>query len=246
MPNNVNSVSRPVRAVAFDAVGTLIYPQPSVAEAYRVAIERHCGMEIDAEVVRQSISRALASRSSSENLQTDEAAESEFWADLVKQLCPDESGFQACFEDLFTHFSLGENWRCFPEVQTVLEQLAQLNVPLAIASNFDSRLNQVCDELPELAILSHRIISSLVGWRKPAAQFFKALSDELDVCPEEILFVGDDPTNDVQGALNAGMQAALIARGDDSTESTGEYLVLSDLSELLCLFSPANHDACGD
>ena len=179
MPNSFQShrLSQPIRAVAFDAVGTLIYPQPSVAEAYQSVISRHCGQTIDSELVHQTIRRALASRSSAESLRTNEEAEFEFWADLVRQLCPIESAGQTCFDDLFEHFSLGQNWRCFSDVESVLGQLAESGIQLAIASNFDSRLNRVCDELPQLSALSHRIISSLIGWRKPSTQFFEAVAD---------------------------------------------------------------------
>jgi putative hydrolase of the HAD superfamily len=232
--SRANQPLAPIKAVAFDAVGTLIYPQPSVAEAYQSAIQRHCGVEIDTDSVKQTVHRSLKARSLGDDLRTDEAAEHRFWADLVRDLCPDSPGFQTCFDELFEHFSRGASWRCFPDVAETLASLADMGIPLVIASNFDNRLNRVCDEMDELSAVNHRIISSLIGWRKPATQFFQILADELNLPAQQILFVGDDLVNDVQGALNAGMQAAQILRKAEPAgqRPTSEFTTVSTLKQI--------------
>lgn len=201
-----------IRAVAFDAVGTVMYPEPSVSEAYRRALEAHCGVRVDAEQVRQTVAEALRAKSTGDNLRTDEDSERRFWADLIREFCADSSGFQACFDTLYRHFADPANWRCFSDVAEIIQRLESQRVSIAIASNFDLRLNSVCDGIPELARLSNRVISSVVGWRKPAPPFFEAVSHQLNVLPEQVLFVGDDLINDVNGARRAGMQTAWIHR----------------------------------
>lgn len=219
----------PVKAVVFDAVGTLIYPQPGVAAAYQAAIEKHFGVQIDKEVVSAAVRSALTSRSAGDELTTSESQEREFWSDLVKQLCPAGEAFDACFEELFAHFGDAANWRVFDDTTATISGLQQLGLPLAVASNFDDRLNAVCDGLPEVAGMAHRIVSSRVGYRKPAAQFFEAVAAALNLPPAEILMVGDDPTNDVNGAKAAGLQAVLI----DRSCSTGKPGVISRLDQLV-------------
>lgn len=222
-----------IKAVVFDAVGTVMYPCPSVADAYQSALRRHCGTDVDTETVSQALRESLQNRSGGTDLRTSEQAEHQFWADLVHQLCPNSAGFEACFEDLFDHFARAENWRCFPDVEETLQALAERRIVVAVASNFDRRLNSVCDGLAELSQVDRRIISSVVGWRKPADEFFHAVSAELGISADAILMVGDDVTNDIQGALSVGMPAALISRSQPPPDCPDGAVIMTSLTQLL-------------
>lgn len=222
-----------IRAIVFDAVGTLIYPSPSVAVAYQQAIHRHCGIDTDPEMTLRIVKNALQTRSSDADLTASEAGERQFWAELIHQLCPDSDGFQACFDDLFAHFGNAAHWRCFPDVGNVIHSLTSAGLEVAIASNFDLRLNSVCDGLHELAGISRRIISSQVGWRKPAQQFFDAVAQELQLPREHILMVGDDLQNDILGAVSSGLPSAWICRDSGSEAHLPQGAVrLNSLSQL--------------
>jgi HAD superfamily hydrolase (TIGR01458 family) len=48
---------------------------------------------------------------------------------------------------------------------------------------------------------------------KPAAEFFRAAAEALGCRPEEVLMIGDDVEADVNGALRAGLQGALVRTG---------------------------------
>lgn len=215
-----------------------MFPDPGVAQAYRAAIQQHCGLQVSQDTVANAIRKGLSGRSSANNLRTDEAAEEEFWAALIRELCPDSAGFQACFDHLFAHFGNAENWSCFPDVAGAISEIQAHGFPCAIASNFDRRLNSVCDGLPSLAGITHRIISSVVGWRKPAPQFFAAVGQEFDLPLHEILMVGDDLNNDVLGAVAAGMSAVLICRDESVTfELPANAVRVSSLTELADLLT---------
>jgi putative hydrolase of the HAD superfamily len=83
-----------------------------------------------------------------------------------------------------------------------------------MASNFDARLRSIVGGIPELAPLRERcVVSSLVGWRKPSPSFFRAVAEAAGWVPEHILFVGDQPENDFDGAKAAGMLALLYDPG---------------------------------
>ncbi|MEZ6127280.1 MAG: HAD family hydrolase [Planctomycetaceae bacterium] len=227
-----------VRAVVFDAVGTVMFPQPSVAAVYQQSLRRHCGVEVSAERATEVVRKALQQRSADADLRTSEDSESDFWASLIQTLCPGSCGFQDCFDDLFTHFGDASHWRCFPDVPEAVSQLQTAGLTLAIASNFDLRLNAVCDGLPPLAAISERLISSQIGWRKPAPQFFSAVAEKLNLAPAQILMVGDDLQNDVSGAIAAGMPSAWICR-----DTAVRFVVpnsafrLSSLTELVTLLT---------
>lgn len=209
-----------------------------MATAYQSAIARHCGIEIESQHVQSTIGAALSSRSDSNDLTTSEEAEHAFWADLIHSLCPSPAGFQSCFDDLFSHFGSPDNWKCFADVQGLVQQLRTLGVTVAIASNFDKRLNSVCDGLQELQQVDCRIVSSLVGFRKPAPEFFAAVVADLGLKPQNILMVGDDVVNDIRGALQSGFQAALIDRSESVSDAQLPQLVnrlqtLGEIPELI-------------
>ncbi|GAB5442358.1 MAG: hypothetical protein Fues2KO_27070 [Fuerstiella sp.] len=242
--NQKPATDQPLQAIAFDAVGTVMYPTPGVADAYRAAIERHFECQIDVEQIRTATRTALRQRSETSDLRTDEAAERRFWADLVEQLCPpgQPEKAAACFEDLFAHFAEPGHWACFPEVETVIPRLQAAGLKVALASNFDTRLNAVCDGLAGLSDIPHRIISSVVGFRKPAPEFFHAVVEKLQVPPQQILFVGDDRVNDVDGAAAAGMQTAWVVRTGRPESVPLGCRLLSTLSDLLPQTAPSTSE----
>ena len=214
--NAISSVdglqAKPIRAVAFDAVGTLIYAMPSVSDIYCRLLGQLSGQAVDAERVQSVLSQRLSERSIDVDLRTSEVCEREFWFELVAELVPDRNRRLVCFDALYRHFAESAHWRCYDDVEACFASLRAQNLQIVMASNFDERLHTVCAGLHELKSVSNCIVSSEVGWRKPALQFFDIVCQRTQCAPEEILFVGDDPLNDIQGAIAAGMSAAWIDR----------------------------------
>lgn len=201
-----------IKVVAFDAVGTLIYAEPSVSATYCRVLNELSGSPVDESFVRKVLGIRLAERSSHENLRTNEDAERQYWYDLIAELVPDANRVDACFDSLYRHFGIASNWRCYHDVAGTLNALKSAGLQLVLASNFDERLNAVSAGLEELQEISSVIISSEVGWRKPAPTFFDIVCQQTSCRPEEILFVGDDLINDIHGAKQAGMATAWIDR----------------------------------
>jgi HAD superfamily hydrolase (TIGR01549 family) len=76
------------------------------------------------------------------------------------------------------------------------------------------------------------------GVGKPDPRIFHAAAGAVDVTPEDVLHIGDDATLDALGALNAGMQAAWLNRGDQPWPHEQEpQVMLTDLGELRDLLS---------
>jgi putative hydrolase of the HAD superfamily len=136
---------------------------------------------------------------------------------MIAELVADPTRQEDCFDTLYQHFAEPQNWRCYDDVAESLRKLHAKKLQLVIASNFDQRLHSVCAGLEDLRPVTDRIISSEVGWRKPAREFFNIVCERTDCRPHEILFVGDDPLNDIQGARLAGMPAAWIDRRGEPT-----------------------------
>jgi putative hydrolase of the HAD superfamily len=219
----------------FDAVGTLIRPEPSVAEAYTAAARRQ-GIELDIGSVKARFQTHFHSdRVDGPDgfLSTDEATEWRRWRQIVSKVLPEIPDPDLAFEELWVHFGQPAMWRPFPDVVATLQGLRELGLEVWIGSNFDSRLRPVVEGLPELADLVPRVVvSSEVGYRKPHPKFFQAVCDRMGLPPEQILCVGDDLENDVLGARRAGLEGVHLVRGEQAAVGTW---VVTDLTELIGL-----------
>jgi putative hydrolase of the HAD superfamily len=209
------------RWLAFDAVGTLIYPDPPVARIYWEIGRRYGSRLTEPEVearfraaFRATERNDLAGSSASDQLSLATSEEREFqrWRDIVARVIDDVAEQERCFEDLYAHFAQPASWRCFPDTGDALRELARAGYRLAVASNFDRRLDSVCDGLAELQPISLRVISATVGYRKPSREFYAALCRAADCRPAELLMIGDDFENDIVGAEQAGAAAVFIDR----------------------------------
>src|SRR5207244_3626610 len=88
--------------------------------------------------------------------------------------------------------------------------LAAMGARLAIGSNFDGRLRAIVLGLPALAPISDLFISSEVGWKKPAAEFYRHCLAALKLEPGAVLSIGDHLENDAAAPGRLGMPAALM------------------------------------
>jgi putative hydrolase of the HAD superfamily len=215
MPNGMkpdaNPPSNSIRAVFFDAVGTLIHPDPPAPIVY-AEVGRRFGSKLSPHAIRELFHAAfqreeLADRAN--EYRTSEEREVERWRHIVYSALDDITDREACFAELFAHFAHPESWHCDADAEGTLRELAARGYKLGLASNYDKRLRSVVAGLPALRPLGGLVISSEVGWRKPAPAFFEALMRAVAMPAEQILFVGDDLANDYEGARAARMRALL-------------------------------------
>jgi putative hydrolase of the HAD superfamily len=198
-----------IHAVVLDAVGTLIYPDPPAPIVY-AQVGKRFGSRLDAEAVKTRFLRAFEQEDQIDRglgWRTSEEREIERWRHIVARVLDDVNNPEGCFHTLFDHFSRPEAWRCQADAGRVLTELAERGFMLGMASNYDSRLRQVMAGKPELRAIQHVIISAEVGWRKPAREFFAAVCRNIGLPADQILVIGDDLVNDVQGAQAAGLRA---------------------------------------
>lgn len=221
------------RAVFFDAVGTLIHPDPPAPAVYAEAARRF-GSRLDLAAVTTRFRAAFRRQEEidrSGGLRTGEAREVARWRAIVAEVLDDVSDPESCFDFLYAHFARPSAWRTEPEAAAVLAELTRRGYRLGIASNFDERLRRVAEGLPGLAPVQHLVISSEVGWRKPAPAFFHQLWAQSGLAPAEVLLVGDDPVNDYGGAHACGLHALLY--DPDGTAPVPAEARLSRWAELL-------------
>ena len=209
MPHTPNSV----RAVFFDAVGTLLFPTPPALTIYAETAHRY-GLKISDDDVRRRFIAAYRAEEEADVASgwiTSEARERDRWQRIVAATLAGVVDAGACFRDLFNHFAQPAAWRVTADAATVLNTLHGRGYVLGLGSNYDERLWPVLAGFPELSLLHDRVvISATVGVRKPGSGFFHEVARAAGCGVSEVLFVGDDLTNDYSGATAAGMPAVLL------------------------------------
>jgi putative hydrolase of the HAD superfamily len=232
-----------VRAIFFDAVGTLIHPEPPVSEAY-ATVGRRFGSSLSSPIIQDRFQIAFQREEDADRAsqwRTSEAREELRWRRIVAGVLTDVADGEACFAELFAHFARPESWRCDPAVEKVLHELTEDGYVLGMASNVDTRLRRVVAGLPELRQLRHLVISSEVGCRKPAAAFFQTIAQVVELPLASILYVGDDPDSDYEGARAAGMGALVFDPTTDQPVDAANRI--RRLEEIIEWIDRANSDS---
>ena len=216
-----------IQWLVFDAVGTLIQPNPSVPIAYHSIASRY-GSRISVDEVGSRFRRAFR-QSETDQFPNGPAVGSHYissdsieyarWRWIVEEVVPDVNNIQQCFSELWDHFARPTSWSLFDDVGSTLMALRKSGYRLVIASNFDSRLHSVCRGHDALSVIEQSFVSSEMGYRKPAKEFYRSLISHCGCPPNQILMIGDDPEHDVAGPMASNMHAMLIDRKSTKSDS---------------------------
>lgn len=230
-----------IRAIFFDAAGTLIRPSRRVGESYAVVAEKY-GIGVSpaalAERFRVCFEAAPPLAFPGANAATIGILERDWWKQLVWRIFepwhPFEQ-FDDYFAELFEYFARAESWTLYPEVPETLSTLKARGLILDVISNFDSRLLKVLHGLGAAHWFEEIFISSRVGHAKPKPQIFKAALEKHDLSATSAVHVGDSETNDLQGAINAGLKGILVDRNSNNDSRYSPRV--SSLKEILPLLA---------
>ena len=119
----------------------------------------------------------------------------------VERLAREEAGLG----ERFTEADL------YPDARPCLQALKDRGFLVGIAGNQTAKAEQILRSFK----LPVDIIGTSASWgaEKPSSAFFDKLISAAGCLPNDILYVGDRLDNDVQPALQSGLQVALIQRG---------------------------------
>jgi putative hydrolase of the HAD superfamily len=96
-------------------------------------------------------------------------------------------------------------------VETLVE-LRSRGIGVGLISVCSDDVPAVWEETPFAGLFDSTVFSCSVGLRKPDPRIYRLALDELDVAPEEAIFVGDGANDELAGAERVGMRAVLIHR----------------------------------
>jgi putative hydrolase of the HAD superfamily len=233
----MNSPIPNIRAVLFDAGGTLLRAYPSVGHVYATEAERF-GVSVTPETLSRHFGVAWRRLRPQENhdspFRTSEAHERAWWRSLVEAVFDDaglrdafERNFDAFFDALYDRFESPEVWHVFDDVVPALDAIDAAGIRMAVVSNWDSRLPRLLKAIGLAERFEFILTSAEAGWSKPHCAIFEAALERLSLPGHQVLNVGDGMEEDVRGAIAAGLHGIYLNRNAESAES------ISTLTDLM-------------
>ncbi|MBT2606679.1 HAD family hydrolase [Bacillus sp. ISL-53] len=156
------------------------------------------------------------------------------WKDKVYQQLVGEFDITGItWEDLLQDYISQFKNSCvpFPNLISMLEKLRSNNLVLGMITNGKGQFQ--IDNIRALGIKKYFetiLVSEWEGIKKPDPQIFKRALEQLNVSPDESIFVGDHPKNDVNAAQNVGMKG--IWKKDFQWNNVEADFIVDDLAEL--------------
>jgi putative hydrolase of the HAD superfamily len=221
-----NNKEKPPKAIFFDAAGTLFHLNGTVGQHYAL-VGSEVGLTLDANQLDRAFYSAwkkMPFRAAIDGPREND--DKGWWRELVDlvldRVAPslselDRNNF---FEIAYEHFTEPGVWKLYREVPGVMEQLGP-HFQLAVISNFDGRLRFILEHLGISKFFAHIFISSEIGADKPDPEIYRRALKLIDLKPNEVLHVGDDPERDWEAASAAGLS---IFRLDRPTNSLRDLL----------------------
>ena len=154
------------------------------------------------------------------------------------------SGDPVLFSRRYTEM-LSHSFHLYPDALEVLRELRRRSIPLSLITNGISSVQRGRLEATGTAeYFNTVIISEEIGVQKPHRDYFtKALElvEKTGPPARNPLIIGDSPTSDIQGGVNAGMDTCWINRfGMERDSRITPTHEVRDLHELLALLDELN------
>jgi putative hydrolase of the HAD superfamily len=220
-----------IKAIFLDAVGTLFYLTKTVGHHY-ACVGDEVGLTLDAQRLDHAFFSAWKAMPPRAPIcGPRENDDKDWWRQLVDrvldQAAPslNELDRDTFFEVAYEHFAENGVWELYPEVVEVLEELGT-QFKLAVLSNFDGRLRFILKHLGVSKFFAYVFVSSEIGADKPDPEIFRRALQIVDLSPERVLHVGDDPERDWKAASSAGLAIFKLDRPKGSLRDLRGFLHL--------------------
>ncbi len=201
-----------IKAIGFDLFDTLILVKgPALSDALGRLISslKKQGFIFDDDAF-VNVYRQAARRWIAETRKDGRETHNRFWiSDALHQLgydiSPEDPRIAAAVDHYFDTFN--EYISLVPGVREMLQTLKG-KYRLGLLSNFTHApaAHALLRDLSLTPFFDVILISGEIGYRKPHPFVFTELYKRLGVAPSELLYVGDNPEDDIEGALRAGIQ----------------------------------------
>ena len=216
-----NNKETPLKAIFFDAAGTLFHLPRGVGYHYAL-VGHEIGLQLNSRQLDRAFTSAwnsIPARPPIDGPRQDD--DKDWWRQLVNLVLDETSPTLGeldrdnFFEIAYEHFTEAGVWELYPEVLEVLGKLSQ-RFQLSVVSNFDGRLRMILEQLGVSKFFKQVFLSSELGADKPDPEIFRRALNVLRLQPNEVLHVGDDPQRDWKAGTAAGLSIFQLDRKKNS------------------------------
>jgi putative hydrolase of the HAD superfamily len=140
--------------------------------------------------------------------------------------------YSAYWDTLLKNMKLGKN------VLTTLKELKKRGLKIGIVSDLTTHIQlRKIEKLGITKYIDVLVTSEEAGSEKPHAIMFLLTLNKLDVSPHDVIFVGDNSVNDIEGANAVRIDTVLIKQGSLARDADEDYqkpnFVIRDIGEVL-------------
>jgi putative hydrolase of the HAD superfamily len=223
---------RDVRAVLFDALGTLVALDPP-APALRQGLSARAGLEVTLEQAERAIAAEIAYYRAHLDEGSDRSSLVALRRRCAAELCAalPAHARNAPLELIEEVLLDSLRFRAFDDARPALIAARALPARVMVVSNWDISLDDVLRRLDLAPLLDGVITSAGAGARKPAAAAFVRALALAGVGPEHAVHIGDSLDEDVAGAIAAGIAPILLRRdGQPGPDGVPTICTLAELT----------------
>ena len=218
-----------IKAVIFDLDGTLLNRDASLQSFIDEQYERF----------KSRWEKVPKSRYTERFIELD--ARGLVWKDRVYQQLAEEFELKIAWEVLLEDYMINFKQHCipFPHMKFLMKQLKGKSLRLGIISNGKGQFQ--LDAIQALGIEPYMdviLISEWEGMKKPDPNLFNKGLARLGVHPEEAMYVGDHPDNDIKGARAAGIKT--VWKRDAEWSSAEADYIIEGLAEIATIVEQEN------
>jgi len=201
------------------------------------------GLEVDDQLGSERYSRLLQTRwplFTQLNLARSEAVCNEFWREITHDWIvmmgwdPELTEPMLAVGDELLYGPDSQIFQVYDDVIPCLDALKAAGVRMVIISNWDNSLHRVVRHFGLTDYFELVVASLEEGVEKPEPGIFEVAIQKTGVAADRFVHIGDNPLDDIRGAMNAGMDAWLIDRSIPVSEAK-RLSTLADLPAALGL-----------
>jgi putative hydrolase of the HAD superfamily len=198
-----------IKAVIFDYDGVVKKSQKfslAIADLYKISFEEYEKFIPSLKPLIEKIDKGLI-------------AEEKFWMEFSSAMGKDMP--EECSEK--AHKMYRDNFVFFTEVIELIRELKKQGFQLTVLSNMFPYQAQIVRENNEDALFNDIFISCERGLKKPDLEFYKLAIREMNVSPQECLFI-DDKEENLLPAKEMGMKTVLAKSPEQIVEDVWAVL----------------------
>lgn len=201
---------RRYHTIIFDVGGTLIgFEDDTPFEQFLATVEPPHRFVTGGDLRSNMIRTLSRRRHEAIGLGLNDQAINNWWHTIFDELFPSNPKAAQSMWELFKQNYFDS---LFPDTLPTLQRFKVLGIPMGIISNYGTHLLDLLPRLKIFGFFDFIIVSAIVGVVKPDPKIFEMGIEAAGVPADQILYIGDNFVDDIQGANRMGIDAVLINR----------------------------------